>query len=473
MSTDRDPATSTATEIAAAVGSGEWRAVDVVRASLEQIDTLNPVCNAFTNVTRERAFAEAEGVDAAVADGADLPLAGVPFAVKNLFDIEGVVTRAGSRINLENTPATADATLINNLRKAGGILMGGLHMGEYAYDFTGENAHDGNCLNPHDTSRMSGGSSSGSGAATASGMVPVSLGSDTNGSIRVPSSFCGLFGLKPTYGRLSRHGTFPFVGSLDHLGPLARSARDLALVFDALQGRDEADPAQADRSRLSTVGDLGKDIDGLRIAVAGGFFRKKAEPEALAAVDAVAAALGAKAEIDIPEAARARASAYVITVSEGASLHLDRIMRRPEDFDPDTRDRFLSGAMVPAIWVQQAQRFRSWFRAMMQGIFKHVDAILAPATPFSALPSGTKTITLDGETMPARPNIGLFTQPISFIGLPVVAVPVWLESAPLPIGVQVIAPAWREDIALRIADRLEQDGICRAPVAAPQAALAN
>ncbi|WP_298819609.1 AtzE family amidohydrolase [uncultured Roseibium sp.] len=462
-----------AAAIASAVGSGELRAVDVVRSSLSRIETLNPVFNAFTDVTADRAMTEAESVDAAIAVGADLPLAGVPFAVKNLFDIKGLVTRAGSKINLENLPATTDATLTTKLCRAGGILMGGLHMGEYAYDFTGENAHDGNCLNPHDPGRMSGGSSSGAGSAVASGMVPVTLGSDTNGSIRVPSSFCGLFGLKPTYGRLSRHGTYPFVGSLDHLGPLARSAQDLALVFDALQGRDISDPAQPDRPVLSTGGELVKGTDGLRIAVAGGYFRQKAEPEALAAVDAVATALGVSAEIDIPEAARARASAYVITVAEGAALHLERITNRPQDFDPDTRDRFLSGTMVPALWVQQAQRFRSWFRAMMRGIFEHVDALLAPATPFSALPSGTKTITLDGETMPARPNIGLFTQPISFIGLPVVAVPVWLEDASLPIGVQVIAPAWREDIALRIASRLERDGTCKAPVAAPRAELVS
>ncbi|MEO9528804.1 AtzE family amidohydrolase [Roseibium sp.] len=463
----------TATGIAAAVGSGELKAADVVQASLARIETLNPALNAFTDVSADQALADAESVDAAVAGGADLPLAGVPFAVKNLFDIKGVVTRAGSKINLENAPATADATLVAKLRKAGGILVGGLNMGEYAYDFTGENAHDGNCLNPHDPSRMSGGSSSGSGSAVASGMVPVTLGSDTNGSIRVPSSFCGLFGLKPTYGRLSRHGTYPFVGSLDHLGPLARSARDLALVFDTLQGRDAGDPAQANRPPLATLEGLAGQTDGLRIAVAGGYFRQKAEPEALAAVDAVAAALGVTAEIDIPEAARARASAYVITVAEGASLHLQRITSRPQNFDPDTRDRFLSGTMVPAVWVQQAQRFRSWFQAMMRGIFEHVDAILAPATPFPALASGTTTITLDGETMPARPNIGLFTQPISFIGLPVVAVPVWLEGASLPIGVQVIAPAWREDIALRIADRLERDGICKAPVATPAAELAS
>lgn len=455
----------TAVYIARAVGNGRLSAKDVAEASLAQIEKRNPVVNAFTDATVEIALADARRVDDAVAAGKRLPLAGVPFAVKNLFDIEGVVTRAGSKINRGNAPATADATLVQNLRNKGAVLMGGLNMGEYAYDFTGENVHDGNCLNPHDPGRMSGGSSSGSGAAVASGMVPVSLGSDTNGSIRVPSSFCGLFGLKPTYGRLSRHGTYPFVGSLDHLGPMARSAGDLSLVFDALQGPDPQDPAQAAEPVLATWERLDRGADGLRIAIAGGYFREKAEAEALAAVDAVASALGASGEIDIPEAARARAAAYVITSAEGANLHFDRISTRPGDYDPDTRDRFLAGTMVPAVWVQQAQRFRSRFRETMRKIFEEVDILLAPATPFSALPSGTKTITLGGVSMPARPNIGLFTQPVSFVGLPVVAVPVWLKGAALPIGVQVIAPAWREDLALRVAAELERAGVCRAPVA--------
>ncbi|MBD1545614.1 AtzE family amidohydrolase [Roseibium aggregatum] len=455
----------TASQTVSAVAGGEISAEAVATHALQTVDKLDPQINAFTDVTADRALSEARAVDEAIARDEELPLAGVPYAVKNLFDMEGVTTRAGSQINRENAPASADSTLIAKLKGAGAILIGGLNMGEYAYDFTGENVHDGNCLNPHDMTRMIGGSSSGSGAAAAAGMVPVTLGSDTNGSIRVPSSFCGLFGLKPTYGRLSRAGSFPFVGSLDHLGPLARSAEDLALVFDVLQGPDRKDPAQADKPVLPTVPELFKGIDGLKIAVAGGYFRQKAMPEAFQAVDLIASALGAIGDIEVPEAARARAAAYVITTVEGSSLHLERIRNRPEDFDPDTRDRFISGAMVPAVWVQQAQRFRSWFRAMMRELFTHVDILLAPATPFHALPSGTKTITLDGEEMPARPNIGIFTQPISFIGLPVATVPVWLDGASLPIGVQVIAPAWREDLALRVAHHLQTTGVSSAPVA--------
>jgi AtzE family amidohydrolase len=452
-------------EIAAAVNARRVTAREVARAALDRIAATNPRLGAFTDVTEERAVRDAEAVDAAVADGRALPLAGVPYAVKNLFDIEGVVTRAGSKISRDNPPARADATLIRKLRKAGAILLGGLNMGEYAYDFTGENIHDGPSLNPHDPGHMSGGSSGGSGTAVASGMVAAALGSDTNGSIRVPASFCGLFGLKPTFGRLSRAGTFPFCASLDHLGPLARSATDLALLLDVLQGEDPADPAQVRRPPVAAMGAIDEGIDGLRIAVAGGYFRDPQWPEANAAVDKVAAALGVTREVIIPEAARARAAAYVITTVESAALHLPRLRSRARDFDPEVRDRLVSGAMVPAAWLIQAQRFRSRFRDAMRTVFADVDAILAPATPFPAPKSGTKTVVIDGVTLPMRPNIGIFTQPISFVGLPVVATPVWLDGTRLPIAVQVVAPAWREDVALRVARHLERAGVVAAPVA--------
>ncbi|QFT31677.1 Biuret hydrolase [Labrenzia sp. THAF82] len=454
-----------AAQIAAEVSAGNIKALEVAHTALEDLDVLNPKINAFTDTTPERALAEARNVDDAIQSGADLPLAGVPYAVKNLYDIKGITTRAGAKITQENSPASADATLVNKLQSAGAVLVGATHMGEYAYDFTGENAHDGNCVNPHNTAHMTGGSSSGSAAATASGIVPFAMGSDTNGSIRVPASFCGLFGLKPTYGRLSRAGTYPFVGSFDHLGPLTRSAEDLALIFDVLQGLDRADPAQSNHPEIETHQRLNENVDQLRVAVAGGYFRENLLPAALDAVDLVAKALGASHEIDIPETARARAAAYVITAAEGSTLHFNRIRERPQDFDPETRDRFLAGTMVPAIWVQQAQRFRSWFRDLMRGLFDKIDILIAPATPFQALPSGTKTFTLNGETVPARPNIGIFTQPISFIGLPAVTVPVWLNGEDLPIGVQIIAPAWREDLALRVAHHLEQIGTVRAPIA--------
>jgi aspartyl-tRNA(Asn)/glutamyl-tRNA(Gln) amidotransferase subunit A len=365
----------------------------------------------------------------------------------------------GQKINRDAPPASRDATLIERLEAAGAMLVGALNMGEYAYDFTGENLHDGPSRNPHDLSRMSGGSSSGSAAAVAGGLVPLSLGSDTNGSIRVPSSLCGLFGLKPTYGRLSRAGTFPFAASFDHVGPLARSSRDIALAYDAMQGYDPDDPVCADRAAEPVTPLLDQGADGLRIAVAGGYFNCHSA-EAVYAIDRVAAALGANRDIDIPQAERARAAAYIITASEGASLHLDRLRTRARDFDPAVRDRLIAGAMMPASLVAKAQKFRRWYRSEVLKLFAEVDAILAPAAPCTAPLLGQKTFVLGDAELPVRANLGLYTQPISFIGLPVVAVPFPLT--PLPIGVQVIAAPWREDIALRIAHALETQGVAAA-----------
>ncbi|MFZ0765497.1 MAG: amidase family protein, partial [Bradyrhizobium sp.] len=226
-----------ALDIAQAVKGKKFSALDAVEAALARIAKHDSVLNSFTDVTAERARAKAREVDATIAAGKNPgSLAGVPFAVKNLFDVKGLPTRAGSKINRDLPAATRDATLIERLEAAGAVLVGALNMGEYAYDFTGENSHDGPSRNPHDVARMTGGSSGGSGGAVGGGLVPLALGSDTNGSIRVPSSFCGIFGLKPTYGRLSRARSFPFVASLDHLGPFARSVSDLALAYDAMQG---------------------------------------------------------------------------------------------------------------------------------------------------------------------------------------------------------------------------------------------
>jgi aspartyl-tRNA(Asn)/glutamyl-tRNA(Gln) amidotransferase subunit A len=332
-------------------------------------------------------------------------------------------------------------------------------MGEYAYDFTGENVHDGPSHNPHDLNRMTGGSSGGSGAAAAGGLVPISLGSDTNGSIRVPSSLCGLFGLKPTYGRLSRARTFPFVSSLDHVGPLARSARDLALAYDAMLGSDPDDPVCSERPAEPVSPLLDTGIDGLRVAVAGGYFKCRTG-ESCYAIDRVASALGANRDIELPEVERARSAAFVITASEGASLHLDRLRARATDYDPAVRDRLIAGAMVPASLVVKAQKFRRWYRDQVLELFAEIDAILAPATPCTAPLIGQETFAFGDADLPVRANLGIYTQPISFIGLPVVAVPVPL--APLPIAVQIIAAPWREDVALRIAHALEAKGVVAA-----------
>jgi len=451
-----------AADIARAVTGRTMSAVEAIDAALARIARHDGVLNSFTDITAERARAKARAIDTAIAAGQSVgPLAGVPFAVKNLFDVEGLPTRAGSKINRDLPPATRDATLIARMEAAGAVLVGALNMGEYAYDFTGENIHDGPSRNPHDTTRMSGGSSGGSGSAVGGGLVPIALGSDTNGSIRVPSSFCGIFGLKPTYGRLSRARSFPFVASLDHLGPFARNVTDLALAYDAMQGPDPDDAACTMRPVEPVTPRLGDGLGDLRIAIAGGYFQTNLFPEARQAIAHVANALGVTQTIEIPEAARARAAAYVITTTEGASLHLDRLRKRPGDFDPAVRDRLLAGAMIPAPLVDRAQKFRRWYREQVLKIFETVDVLIAPATPCVAPSLGQATFVLDGVELPVRANIGIHTQPISFIGLPVVVVPVPL--VPMPIGVQIMAAPWREDIAVRVASALERMGAVSAP----------
>ena len=463
-----------AVSIATAVREGKISAVEVVSCALKRIEGGREL-NCFTAVTCDRALADAKEIDRAIASGKDPGrFAGVPFAVKNLYDIAGLTTLAGSKINAENPPATQDATAVARLKQAGAVLVGALNMDEYAYGFVTENSHYGATHNPHDLKRVAGGSSGGSAAAVAAGLVPLSLGSDTNGSIRVPAALCGVFGLKPTYGRLSRAGVVLFSSSFDHIGSFARSVRDIATAFDILQGTDDRDPVCTKRSPVETFHEtslqqninetsLQQNIDGLRIAIAGDYFLKGAAPEALEAVERVAQALNVKDYVTLPEAHRARAAAFVITACEGANLHFNQLRSRPDDFDPATRDRFLAGTMIPASWYIQAQRFRRWFRQRVREVFQNVDVILAPTTPCPAPLIGQKTMILDGEEILVRPHLGLFTQPLSFIGLPIISVPIQRPNS-LPLGVQLIAAPYNEALILRVAAVLEAMGVVSAPV---------
>ncbi|OKH54985.1 amidase [Calothrix sp. HK-06] len=445
-----------AISIATAVKAREVTAVEVVRATLERIQTRDTELNCFTTVTAETALADAEKIDNQIQKGEDTGiLAGVPFAVKNLFDIKGLTTLAGAKINAENAVATQDATAVARLKQAGAILVGALNMDEYAYGFVTENSHYGATRNPNDVTRVAGGSSGGSAAAVAAGLVPITLGSDTNGSIRVPAALCGVYGFKPTYGRLSRAGVALFSSSFDHIGPFANSVRDISAAFDVLQGADDKDPVCTTRPPVETrlIASL-RDIDNTKIAIADDYFNQKAEPEAFAAVQKVAEALNVKDYVTIPEAHRARAAAFIITAAEGANLHLEKLRSRPQDFDPATRDRFLAGALIPSNWYIQAQRFRKWYRNKVREIFQNVDIIIAPTTPITAPSIGQQTMILDGEEILVRPYLGQFTQPLSFIGLPVLSIAIQRPNA-LPLGVQLIAAPYNEAKIIQVAAYLE------------------
>ena len=450
-----------AVAMAAAVVAGEVSARELLDASLARIEATDARVNAFTQKTLVRARAEAKAVDDRRASGEPLgPLAGVPYAVKNLFDIEGLTTLAGSKVNQGLPVAAADAMLVAQMKAAGAVLVGALNMDEYAYGFTTENTHFGACHNPHDLTRIAGGSSGGSGAAAAAGQVPITLGSDTNGSIRVPSSLCGVWGLKPTFGRLSRRGTYPFVHSIDHLGPLASSLAGLALAYDALQQPDPLDPGSLALRVQPVCLALARGVRGLRIGVLGGYFHDNAAPEAREVVARAARVLGALSDIQWPDAALARAAAFIITASEGGSLHLDDLRTRADDFEPLSVDRFIAGALQPVDWYLRAQRFRRVYRDKVNALFQHWDVLLTPATPVSATLIGTEWLELNGVRQPCRAAMGLLTQPISFAGCPVVTAPMWpTGTGGLPIGVQIIAAPWREDLAFRAAQVLGEAGI--------------
>jgi AtzE family amidohydrolase len=456
----------TAVGLAADVRARRTTAEITVQATLDRIATREHPLNCFSDVLSERALATARRLDAAIAAGRDPgPLAGVPFAVKNLYDVAGLRTLAGSIINRDHPPAARDAAAVRALEAAGAVLVGALNMDEYAYGFSTENSHYGATHNPHDPTRVAGGSSGGSAAAVAGGLVPLALGTDTNGSIRVPAAFCGVFGLKPTFGRVSRAGVSPLAWSLDHVGPFARTVADLAAAFDALQGADAADQVCTTRPPSPVTGELNRGVAGLRLAVAGGHFARLATDESLAAVATLTAALGVTREVTLPEAHRARAAAQVITACEGSAIHLEDLRTRAADFDPMTRERFLAAALVPAAHYVRAQRFRAWYRARVAEVFREVDVLLAPTTPWPAPPIGApRTTTIGGVEVVTRAHNGVFTQPLSFIGLPVIAVPV-AAAGPLPLSVQLIAAPFNEAALFRVAARLEIEGVVAAPVA--------
>jgi aspartyl-tRNA(Asn)/glutamyl-tRNA(Gln) amidotransferase subunit A len=432
--------------VAAAVREGSLSAVSLAEhaLSLAEHDELG----SFTAVLASRALADARRVDACVAAGEDPgPLAGVPFAVKNLFDVAGEVTLAGSAINAANPPAVADADAVARMTAAGAVLVGQLNMDEYAYGFTTENHHHGPCRNPHDRDRVAGGSSGGSASAVAAGIVPLALGSDTNGSIRVPAALCGVYGLRPTPGGVSRRGIAPFSDTLDAVAVAASTVAGVAAALEALN-------PGATRPRASPR--------PLRVAVAEGYFARGGAPEAIAAVESLAAALGAGARVELRGAAQARAAAMLITAAEGAEEHIADLRARPQDFDPMTRDRFLAGALLPAGAYLAAQAFRARFSAQARALFETVDVVLAPTTPFPAPRIGQREELVDGAPVPTQSYLGVYTQPLSFAGLPVLTVPVATDG--LPLGVQLVAAPHADATLLALAARLESDGLTAARI---------
>jgi aspartyl-tRNA(Asn)/glutamyl-tRNA(Gln) amidotransferase subunit A len=442
--------------IAQMVDSEVTTATATVQQALDRIERAAPL-QAVTRIHRDRAMQRASARDRARKEGG--PSGGlerVPFAVKNIFDVDGCVTRAGSRATDGNPPASRDAFAIRKLEAAGAVLVADTNMDEFAYGFTGENVHDGATKNPRNPALTAGGSSSGSAALVAAGVVPLALGTDTNGSIRVPAALSGVAGLKPTYGRLSRSGVFPFVRSLDHVGLLAAKVSDLAVAYDVLLGHDSDDPVQSLRA-AERIGNLDAGLP-LRSARLGGYFASPLHPDVKDAVEWAAAVLEAHDTVQLERAEAARGASFVITTAEGGQQHLARLARDPDSYGPLVRDRLRAGALVPAAWTARAQKLRRLVCEELDGLFRTADILLAPATPCPAFPLGTDEWEVDGVVLPIRLGIGMFTQALTLTGVPIAVVSCLGKRSGLPVGVQVIGRAFEERSVLGAALKLERAG---------------
>jgi aspartyl-tRNA(Asn)/glutamyl-tRNA(Gln) amidotransferase subunit A len=436
------PPFTSARDIADAVRSGRVSALALAEDRLRRLERTNKDLVAVTRFLWDRARAEAAAVDARVAAGEDPgPLAGVPFGVKDLFDIVGLPTTAGSSVYADAPPASQDALAITRLRAAGAVLVATLNMDEFAYGFATINARHGTTRNPHDVTRLAGGSSGGSAAVVAAGLLPFALGSDTNGSVRVPASLTGIFGLKPTHGDLPLAGVFPFADSFDDVGPFTGNAADMVTVWNILTDRDTVslrDPAAAPR-----------------IARLGGRFAENCDAAQHTAIAAVAPDAPV---IELPDIARARSAAFVITAYEGGGLHRETLAKAAMHYDPATRSRLMAGILLPESLYVRAKAFQAQLRARIVALFDRFDILLAPATPCVAPPVVDPRIMIDGALSPARADLGIHTQPISFLGLPSLAVPLNRPDT-LPLGLQLIGRPGGEPMLFALAAKLEKADI--------------
>lgn len=443
--------TLTAAAMAAQVRSGARGATDLVREALQRAEAAAPL-NACSALLAQGALAQAAALERRRDQGRPLPpLAGVPFVVKNLLDVRGHATLAGAAPRAQEPAATRHADAVEALAAAGAVPVALASMDEYACGATGENVIGGPVRNPLDAARITGGSSAGTAALVAAGVVPFGLGSDTNGSIRAPAAFCGIWGLRPTTGRLSLAGCVPYAQSLDTVGPMAGSAGDLVLAYAAMLGIDVPPAGQA--SGVAT----------LRVGVLGRGFSDFAEPAVQAAVRRVASAFGAVRTIDLPDADAARDAASVISAYEvGRNHQAMDFSARHGGYSAFVRQRILAGLAMPREWYDTARLYQSAWRQRLLALFDDVDLLLAPSTPYAATPIGAETVEGASRLYRPRADAGHMTRPLSLAGLPVVAAPCAGEG--LPVGVQIVAPPWQESLVLAAARFLEAEGLCRRAV---------
>lgn len=448
-------------EAASRVRDGSVSPVDLVEASLARIAALDGRLHSFISVFDGQARAVAQAMETMARAGHLLgPLHGVPIALKDNIAVEGFATTAGSKI-LADKLSTEDATVARRLRQAGAIFLGKLNMHEFAWGGTSANPHYGTVANPWSMQRFAGGSSGGSGAALAARMCYATLGTDTGGSIRLPSAINGVVGIRPTYGRVSNHGIIPLAWSMDTAGPLTRDAADCALMFQVIAGHDPRDPG-TDTCAVSHYGAFRDDVlDGLRIGVIPGYFDAHLQQPVHDAVSRALALLvdmGARiVELAIPNIEANISAQLTIEAAEPSTYHQQWLRERPQDYGEDVRTLLEVGELLPATHYLQAQRYRSTLRRDFLAAFDKVDVFICPTLPFTATPLGATEVVIENDTPEDMLGaIMRFTGIPSLTGLPALSVPCGFDGDGMPIGMQIIGKPFGEQALFNIGDAYQR-----------------
>ncbi len=435
----------------------EFTALELTDACLHQIEHLNPTINAFITPTPELAHQGALQADAMLpvrpSGKGQFALLGIPIALKDLFETAGIRTTAGSKFFADHIPAE-DAQVVLKLKQAGGVVLGKTNTHEIALGVTGINPHYGAVKNPWNVNCITGGSSSGSAAAVATGMCLAALGTDTGGSVRIPASLCGVVGLKPTYGRVSTRGVVPLSWNLDHVGPLTRSSRDAALMLAVMAGFDPHDPGSTDIPGEDYPARIEDGVRGWRVALAAGNYVEASDPRVLASVADAAQVfkdLGAQVEkVDMPWLADLALANGRMVQADGAAFHRERLAEHPDWFGADVRQRLETGAALTSSEYALARLTQTEGRRRFEMFFEKFDLLLLPTTPIPAPPiEGTQAIE-------AARQLTRFTAPFNLAGLPALSVPCGFTGEKLPIGLQIISRHWGEAKALQAGHAFEQ-----------------